>query len=55
MTNKDDQVLASPDMPKALRLHTSAAYRSINVEIAARGNETERLRATRLQSLPTGQ
>jgi hypothetical protein len=55
-TNTDDQVLASLNALEARRFHTDAAFRSINdVEVAARREKTERLRAARMQASPTRQ
>jgi hypothetical protein len=53
-TTSDDQVLASLNAIEARRFNTDAAFRSINeLEVAARREKTERLRAARLQSSPT--
>jgi hypothetical protein len=55
-TNPDDQVLASLNSLEARRFHTDAAFRSINdLEVAARRQKTERLKAARMQASPTTQ
>jgi len=55
-TNPDDQVLVSLHSLEVRRFHTDVAFRSINdMEVAARREQTERLRAARMKASPTTQ